>query len=601
MNQLICGVCKQADRVVLVTQVYTPLDFDRSIYVFCCNTRACSLRSEGWIVLRNQASSGNKPVHKSNVKTTTSASTTKNNTKSSGSRFSSGGTNSAAIASVSFSSTSHCSNSNTTQKQVKKSLWDDFGADNYTSSSVFDFGTTDADLELLLQQRDTTLTTATTVLSAANDASDATNTSTVDKQSGANTTMQQHETDPSDGIAYYPNTSMNSPSVNDVSMSSTSTNSSNTKQLLHTAQVLPCWELSDVEEPWYVHDNDNDEADSAFTYISATTTNSISRDAHINKLLQSYLACEEETSIVEMLRHNSTANYTKQPSDTSNNKSNTTNRTTTTTNKNSRTSTSANGDDDSDNDSQNLELKLSGDTATSRFCAIASHEPHQVLRYAYGGNPLWICYPDPLSALKNSFKASSSCGMSRDSKSDLNGVPSEAATDDWETAVNTKKSKKINKKHHNASNASTTTTITKIDATSKHSNTHISGSENASVRTEIPHCEWCGAARVFEFQLMPALLTYINTPISNTHTSSNGSIGTCTSTNVTSPNMKAPTGANHTDYQVWLQQTWGDELDFGVVAVWSCPNSCSLNTANSSASPSYCREVVLVQPPLDSM
>jgi hypothetical protein len=34
--------------------MYAPVDYDRSLYVFCCNKRTCSLTSEGWIIIRNQ-------------------------------------------------------------------------------------------------------------------------------------------------------------------------------------------------------------------------------------------------------------------------------------------------------------------------------------------------------------------------------------------------------------------------------------------------------------------------------------------------------------------------------------------------------------------
>lgn len=36
--------------------MYAPIDFDRSLYLFCCNNRACSVLSSGWTVIRNQSS-----------------------------------------------------------------------------------------------------------------------------------------------------------------------------------------------------------------------------------------------------------------------------------------------------------------------------------------------------------------------------------------------------------------------------------------------------------------------------------------------------------------------------------------------------------------
>jgi len=55
-QQLICEICGLSNRIVLVAQVYTPLEFNRSLYIFCCNSRKCALTSKSWIVLRNQAS-----------------------------------------------------------------------------------------------------------------------------------------------------------------------------------------------------------------------------------------------------------------------------------------------------------------------------------------------------------------------------------------------------------------------------------------------------------------------------------------------------------------------------------------------------------------
>ena len=38
----------------MVCQVYAPIDRPRSLYIFCCNRRQCSLKSEGWLAIRNQ-------------------------------------------------------------------------------------------------------------------------------------------------------------------------------------------------------------------------------------------------------------------------------------------------------------------------------------------------------------------------------------------------------------------------------------------------------------------------------------------------------------------------------------------------------------------
>jgi hypothetical protein len=56
VKTLTCRVCHQSEFMVLVAQIYAPIDFDRSLYIFCCNKRMCSSNSNAWIVIRNQES-----------------------------------------------------------------------------------------------------------------------------------------------------------------------------------------------------------------------------------------------------------------------------------------------------------------------------------------------------------------------------------------------------------------------------------------------------------------------------------------------------------------------------------------------------------------
>ena len=51
---LVCKVCLKSVNMVMVAQVYAPTDFDRTLYIFACNSRTCSLQSRGWQVYRNQ-------------------------------------------------------------------------------------------------------------------------------------------------------------------------------------------------------------------------------------------------------------------------------------------------------------------------------------------------------------------------------------------------------------------------------------------------------------------------------------------------------------------------------------------------------------------
>ena len=55
LDEIQCKACHSSTNMCLVAQLYAPItDYDRSLYVFCCNKRLCSLSSAGWIVLRNQ-------------------------------------------------------------------------------------------------------------------------------------------------------------------------------------------------------------------------------------------------------------------------------------------------------------------------------------------------------------------------------------------------------------------------------------------------------------------------------------------------------------------------------------------------------------------
>lgn len=116
-SDIFCGGCKGSNHMVFIVQVYTPLEYDRSLYIFACNKRSCSLLSEGWVVVRNQTTSNN------NI--------------------------SLPIATVSASSPHSGSTTDSTVVKANESIW------NFLSdSSVIE---PEIDLEELLAQRDDAL------------------------------------------------------------------------------------------------------------------------------------------------------------------------------------------------------------------------------------------------------------------------------------------------------------------------------------------------------------------------------------------------------------------------------------------------------------
>ena len=57
LEQLACRSCGSCSEVVLLAHIFCPIHerrLDRSLYIFVCNKRRCSLTHSGWSVVRNQ-------------------------------------------------------------------------------------------------------------------------------------------------------------------------------------------------------------------------------------------------------------------------------------------------------------------------------------------------------------------------------------------------------------------------------------------------------------------------------------------------------------------------------------------------------------------
>lgn len=78
LDEISCRVCSRSENMALVAKIYAPTDIDRSLYVFCCNTRACSLQSQGWLIVRNQCANDGLTTESSHLSTMESKPTVPN-------------------------------------------------------------------------------------------------------------------------------------------------------------------------------------------------------------------------------------------------------------------------------------------------------------------------------------------------------------------------------------------------------------------------------------------------------------------------------------------------------------------------------------------
>lgn len=447
--------------MVLVSQIYAPIESDRTLYVFCCNSRACSLSSSGWMVVRNQEKSKDIPAPVN-------------------------------VESKSVWGDFLAPNENTTATKAA-SAWGDFSFEQESTDASVDA------LTALLQERDLSL-----------------NAKATEKKT-----------------------------------TSTAKATTSSTSRYNTAQHLTCWEVSELEESWTAADEE-----AAWEGLGADEESGVSGgDEYINRLLKSYYEGEEDTEIVNIVKKQQQGGASKTSEPVSAPTSGTAKAPAEKAAKKGPVKKPSGRAEDSDGESSDGEGGEVGLARGSRrqqveayFQRRVSFYPTQVLRYAYGGAPLWISHPSPLDAPLPATTA-------------VESAPAAAVVDETVFQLaETKKSKK-----NKPAPAGPKKTLPEA--------------------THIPRCEGCGKARVFECQLMPALLSYINTSSSSSKEVKEGKEVKESGVKDAAWNFDHPPTAADI---LRFQETLGDELDFGVVAIYSCPDSCA-----------NCTEVAIVQGPPD--
>ena len=489
-HDIYCKNCGESKNMVLVTKVYAPLDFDRSLYIFCCNKRDCSLNAAGWVVIRNQA-----PLDDGRLPKTMKSSAVLPPPA-------------APVAS---------SAPTTTPNKATTSAWGDFSFDEDDGINSADID----DLNELLQLRDLTLSANKEPTAPA-----------LYGEKGADSTMD----------STFP-----------------------------TETILPCYELAEEEEVW----SREDEL-AALEGVSVEDTNTFGavgsgQAEHIDRLLNSYFEGEEDTEIVNLLKKHSSVHSTRTKCENTSCEEDNEELTTI----GNSTSKSKNNNKKADSDSEDEEAQEAGLARSTRrqrteayFQYRASYYPTQALRYAYAGEPLWITHPSPFDTLPRTAPNTSTTtslstslpAISEDRDTSSTAAATATASDagfKLSSSSATGKAKGKEKGKEKGTKNSKGVASTNITATAK---------EKESI---IPPCELCGKARVFECQLMPALLSLIGTDNTNTDGNTNSS----TSTIADRKRMDAQQQPSVADIQRF-QACLGEGLDFGVVAVFSCPDSC---------------------------
>ena len=470
--------------MVLVCQIYAPVEeLDRSLYVFGCNRRQCSLSSSGWKVIRNQKL----------VIANTSIVTSPNK----------------------LSAKAEENKSSAEKNTPKTNIWD-FSAINLSTNSLDDKSD---DLLAMIAQRDSKL------------------------KSKSKATNQKKKCKPAisspASIKSEKNDNLNTMSVDSVlPLISEDRKGTEFPEYLLTEVDDPYIEKrkdkrerdskdpntkSLVVEPSMDEEDDDDEEDELNLYGAID-------DRHVQELLENYMKDEDDVESLQILRQYQSgqlkASESLQRKDGDRDdltdeqedrflsavKRSTQKSSSPLKSKTNISSSLLTRDEvemeekDCKPHSESTRIQRQRNRVERLFHQRMALEPRQVLRYCYNSEPIWISYPHPTEE---------------------------------------------------------------------------------DIKALVAPCPICGQQRVYECQLMPPLLSFISSDDPTTTTSLE-----CKKT------LSDPTSdqvvATDTPVVEDLASRLGDNLDFGVVTIWSCPNSCFAREGSGNT-----MEVVIVQPPPD--
>jgi hypothetical protein len=477
LSEIICQSCGKNNKIVLVGQIYAPIEgLDRSLYVFVCNSRTCSLSSKGWTIIRNQ-----KPCTVEDK----------------------------------------CEDIISPVESKPKAAVDNTSIWNFPSDQ--NGLEEDIDLLELLNKRDTKLQTPSSAQKQKNQGSAKKNKLATVKSpfkenpvkeqltSGDKEVKEDNKLGSLSILAEFQITEIEDPYDEYTAFGG---NQLNENELIPFDKNLDSRHIQSLLDS-YMKEEDDEEALQALQGYQRSQQANNSLDEK-NELLLKPRAEEETTdnsSFFEAatgLKKNSSGLDKSVAKKKSKPKSGLKKIQEDKEDDENDEEEEDEEDDKMGNGDEAVEEKMNEKQKTEfYFQQRISVEPNQVLRYCYNGKPLWITSPSPLD----------------------------------------------------------------------HS------SENKK-REIIPCCASCGEKRVYECQLMPAILSLI----SSSSSSSSDKKGSSSSLPTDSSSLSAKDLSNE------LRQRLGDEFDFGVVTVWSCPNSCP---PPSGGTDKFAVEIAIVQPPPD--